>query len=177
MPKSTRDQLEDLFPGRIATPVVVEDIPRKQWLVYILTYDDKPITVGHGKVNRARVIFDDRTQVTKNHLKALFVRIYRLYGTGEFQQFIIVCADKAEAKCVEKKLHSAIGGNNRSLPATLEASLFHGLLPGTIPYMVLKMALCSSFDGLADLRLWHRKGILGGTVWTTLSNKLALSDE
>ena len=157
-------------------PDSATDIPKKVWLVYILTYNGKPIVVGHGKASRAKVIFDGRSQVTSGHLKALFVRMYRLFGSGLFQPYMIPCTSKEEAKRIEKSLHDTIGGNSRELPTEIEQSLFEGLVPGTLPHMVLRMALCSSFDGLADLRLWRRKGILSDEIWNPLSAKLALDE-
>lgn len=52
----------------------------------------------------------------------------------------------------------------------------YGMLVGTNLNMVLRMALCSSFDGLSDLRLWRREGILQDDVWNDLKDRLALGD-
>lgn len=159
---------------RAVSPSSVKDIPQRVWLVYILTHNDKPIVVGHGKANRAKVIFDGRSQMTSGHIKALFVRIYRLFGDGLFQPYIISCESKDDAKQIEGDLHKTIGGDSRQLPDDLEHALFAGFTPGTLPHMVLRMALCSSFDGLSDLKLWRRKGILDDAIWGQLSTKLAL---
>ena len=170
---SSANQLLSRYPQTVS-PVSVKDIPQRVWLVYILTYNDKPIVVGHGKANRAKVVFDGRSQITSGHIKSLFVRIYRLFGNGSLHPYIIACQSKDEARAIEKDLHETIGGNRRELPADLEQFLFEGFTPGTLPHMVLRMALCSSFDGLSDLKLWRRKGILDDVIWGQLSTKLAL---
>lgn len=173
---TTAEQLHANFDQRLIMPAAAGDIPRGVWLVYILTYNDKPIVVGHGKVNRAKVIFDDSSQITSGHIKALFVRIYRLFGTGVFQQFLIACETKEEAKRIENNLHKSIGGNDRELPENIKKTLYARFTPNSLPYMVLRMALCSSFDGLSDLKLWRRKGILDDAIWSQLSTQLALDD-
>ena len=96
------EKLESLYPNRILKPISLKEIARGKYLVYILTLNDKPIVVGHGKQNRAKIIFDDKNQTTSNHLKALFVRIYRLFSEGfQFNQYVIECENKEEAKSIE----------------------------------------------------------------------------
>lgn len=50
----TKNILETLYPKRITEPATVQDIPRGVYMVYILTYNDTPIVVGHGKHNRKK---------------------------------------------------------------------------------------------------------------------------
>ena len=73
-------------------------------MVYILVFNNNPIVLGHGQRNRSKVIFDNENQITSSHLKALFVRLYNLYGNGEFNRYIISCQNKDEAKKIEVKL-------------------------------------------------------------------------
>lgn len=145
-------------------------------MVYILTLNDQPIVLGHGQRNRARVIFDDRNQITNGHIKALFVRAYRLFGQGKFEQFIIPCANKDEAKQIESDLHGVIGGNSRDLPPSIIEAIFNNLQPSSVPHMVLQMAICSSFDGISDLKMWRRKRILDDATWTVVGGRLQLPD-
>lgn len=145
-------------------------------MVYILTYNDTPIVVGTGKKNRARVIFDDKNQITSSHIKAIFVRTYRLFGQGKFKQYLITCDNKNEANDIEANLHRTIGGNIRDLPNDILRSLFKDISNDSIEGMVLRMALCSSFDGISDLKMWRKRGILKDEVWRNVGGRLQLDD-
>jgi hypothetical protein len=173
---STKEALDRKYPSRTLTPKTVSEVPRGKYMVYILTFEDRPIVLGHGKHNRAKVIFDDKQNITSGHIKALFVRVYRLFGGNDFHQFIIECDGKNEAKEIEADLHAVIGGNSRDLPDNIKDELFKDIGDGTLGNMVLRMALCSSFDGIADLNLWRRKGILTDEIWKIISGKLLLDD-
>ncbi|MDD2660785.1 MAG: hypothetical protein PHY54_14100 [Methylococcales bacterium] len=170
----TKEIFDCEYMNRATTPQSVQAIPRRQYMVYILTFNDNPIVLGHGKYNRARVIFDDKQQITSGHIKALFVRAYRLFGQGKFQQFIIECVSKDEAKKIEACLHRKIGGNSRDLSDVIKNELFKNIEDGTWANMVLRMALYSPFDGIADINLWRRKGILTDDTWKIISDKLQL---
>lgn len=172
----TKSILEALYPNRITEPATVQNIPRGIYVVYILTYTDKPIVVGQGKHNRAKVIFDDKNQITTGHIKAIIVRAYRLFGQGAFKQFIIICDNKNEAKEIEATLHRKIGGNSRELPEDIKKALFKDIQAGSTAHMVLRMALCSSFDGLSDLKMWRRDNILNDDLWRTIADRLQLDD-
>lgn len=172
---NTLEKLESLYPNRILIPSSVSDISRTKYLVYILTLDDRPIVVGHGKHNRAKIIFDDIKQITSGHLKALFVRIYRLFSEdSHFDQYLIECKSKDEAKQIEAHLHSEIGGNSRALPQHLINLLHQGYDDDSLEKMVLQMAQHSSFDGISDIKKWRREGILKDTVWENIKDKLKL---
>lgn len=172
----TKNILETLYPNRITEPAAVQDIPRGVYMVYILTYNDTPIVVGHGKHNRAKVIFDDKNQISSAHIKAIFVRAYRLFGQGEFKQFLITCHNKNEAKEIEATLHREIGGNSRNLPEDILTSLFKDISTDSTGYMVLRMALSSSFDGLSDLKMWRKDGILNDELWGIVGRRLQFDD-
>jgi hypothetical protein len=166
--------LNELYPNRFTIPLGLNDIPNKGYMVYILTHNNKPIVLGHGQKNRSKVIFDDEINITSGHLKALFVRLYYLYGNGIFNRFIISCNNKEEARTVERHLHQIIGGNKRIIPSDIRNKLFDGIEPNSTSHLVLEIALRSSFDGLSDIRKWRTDGILNETIWRDISKRLKL---
>lgn len=170
------EQLEKFVPDRVERPENMSDLESGIFYVYILSVDDVPIVVGHGKRNRARVIFDTVTSVTPNHIKAMTVRLHLLFGRdgAAFERYVIRCDSKRKAAEIEADIHGAVGGNKTGVPETLLERLFRGLDDHPMSQMVLKMALCSSFDGLADLRRWRRKGILEDSVWEPIEDVLIL---
>ncbi|MEB3121208.1 MAG: hypothetical protein VKL41_08285 [Snowella sp.] len=139
-----------------------------------MTHNGIPIVLGQGKKNRSKVIFDNLNQTTSSHLKALFVRLYFLFGEGTFERYIIICDDKNEAKSIEKTLHQTIGGNHRNIPTEIRNQLFNNLDPNSITYLLLEIALRSSFDGLSDIRKWRNDGILSNEIWAEISARLQL---
>lgn len=167
--------LQQLYPNRITLPATINDIPNRGYMVYILVFNNNPIVLGHGQRNRSKVIFDNENKITSSHLKALFVRLYNLYGNGEFERYIISCQNKEEAETIESNLHRQIGGNNRNIPPEIRNQLFNGLDPNSASYLVLEIALRSSFDGLSDIRKWRADGILSDTIWTDISKRLRLN--
>ena len=56
---SIKSTLSKLYPDRWLAPASFEDIHHKDYMVYILERDGEAIVVGHGRKNRAKVIFDD----------------------------------------------------------------------------------------------------------------------
>jgi hypothetical protein len=169
-----KEKLESLYPNRVINPINLNEIPNNIFLVYILLYNENPIVLGHGKKNRAKVIFDNINQITPSHLKALFVRLYTLFGDGNFNRYIIECSSKEEAKIIENNLHKQIGGNNRNIPDYIRQKLFDGIENDSISKLVLEIALRSSFDGLSDIRKWKADNILSNEVWNEISEKLQL---
>lgn len=164
--------LNQLYPNRVIATDNIEQIPNTGYMVYILIFNGKPIIVGHGKKNRSKVIFDDLNKITTSHLKAFFVRLYNVFGEGNFERYIIICENKTEANEIEKVLHKEIGGNNRSLPTEIREKLFDGIERNSITYLLLEIALRSSFDGISDLKKWKKDGIIPNNVWIEISNKL-----
>lgn len=170
------ERLQQLYPDRIISPETVNDISMNDYMVYILIFNNNPIVLGHGKRNRAKVIFDNENQITRGHIKALFVRLYNLYGKGKFERYTINCQkNKEEAKVIEKNLHKQIGGNNRKIPDDIRDQLFHGLNANSVSYLLLEIALRSSFDGLSDILKWHADGILNDDIWNEISQRLHLN--
>ena len=167
--------LQNLYPNRIISPININDIPKNGYMVYILVFNDNPIVLGHGQRNRAKIIFDNENQITSSHIKAIFVRLYILYGNGEFERYIINCQNKEEAKLIESNLHNQIGGNNRNIPIEIRDELFDGVEPNSVSYLVLEIALRSSFDGLSDIRKWRADGILSDAIWNDISQRLRLN--
>lgn len=167
--------LQNLYPNRIISPNNMNAIPNNGYMVYVLVFNDNPIVLGHGRKNRAKIIFDNENQITSGHIKAIFVRLYNLFGIGEFERYIINCQNKEEAKEIEKKLHNQIGGNNRNIPIEIRNQLFDGLEPNSVSYLVLEIALRSSFDGLSDIRKWRADGILSDLIWNDISQRLRLN--
>jgi hypothetical protein len=169
------DRLQQLYPNRVISLETVNDIPKDCYMVYILIFNGSPIVLGHGKKNRSKVIFDNQEQITSSHLKALFVRLYRLYGNGIFERYIISCQNKSEAKEIEANLHREIGGNNRHLTPEIRNQLFQGLEVDSITHLLLEIALRSSFDGLADIRKWRSDGLISDLAWNEISQRLRLN--
>jgi len=168
------DLLQQLYPNRIVKAESIEDIPTSCYMVYILSYDGNPIVLGHGKKNRSKVIFDNLNQITSGHFKALYVRLYILFGEGTFERYLITCVDKNEAKSIEKALHQTIGGNHRNIPVGIKNQLFNNLNTNSTAYLLLEIALKSSFDGLSDLKKWRNDGILSDEIWHEISERLQL---
>jgi hypothetical protein len=167
--------LQQLYPRRIILPETRNDLPDNKYMVYILTFNNNPIVVGHGKKNRAKIIFDNENQITSSHLKSIFVRLYQLYAEGEFERFVIFCRDKDEAKEIEKVLHREIGGNTRNIPENIKNRLFNGLESSSIVRLILEIALRSSFDGISDLKKWRADGLINDDIWSHISERLRLN--
>jgi len=176
--KTVLETLKQHFPGRVMLPKGLADVPRKkQYMVYVLVSDDGVILAGHGRCNRAQVIFDSEDRVAPGgHLKAFFVRLHVLFASQgtRFSRYLLRCDSKEEAKKLEKQVHGIIGGNNRKLPTYIENALFDGLTPHTFPWLFLQLALTSSFDGLADLMRWKGKGFIKPEDWKIISDRLRL---
>lgn len=164
-----------LYPDRITRLNDRSFIPSNEYMVYVLGHNNIAIVVGHGKRNRATVIFDDLNRKTPAHLKALLVRIYRLFYDSGFDRFIISCRDKNEAKAIEKHLHNEVGGNSCAIPQPLMKSLTDNIRDD-YAMLFLNLATCSSFDGLDDLKKWRRKGLIPDSTWGILSKQLRLED-
>ena len=165
------------FSKRIERPDSVFNIPEEGYLVYILSINDEsPIVLGHGKKNRAKVIFDSTDTITKSHIKALKIRLHLLYGSqpAVFGRYIIKCEDKAEAKKIEATLHREVGGNTLHIPDDIEKAFLLGIDENTSARMILRIAMCSSFDGISDLKKWQRAGILPNDIWFQISKRLKL---
>ena len=169
------ETLNQFYPNRISNPQNADELINNVYYVYILTFNDSPIVVGHGKKNRAKVIFDDINTITQGHLKAFLIRIYRIFGDGLFNQFVINCDNKEEAKIIENNLHLNIGGNRNVINQDLLFSLFDGIDVNSKQWIYLKIALLSSFDGLSDLKKWRREGVISDEDWVVISNRIQLN--
>lgn len=169
--------LEHLFPNRIIYPKHLDNIPgNNQYMVYILTAGENTILLGHGRKNRAKVILDSESSITKNHIKALFVRFYILFSDLKLTPYIITCTDKKEANKIENQLHKLVGGNNRIIPESIKNKLFKNIPERSRAKLFLEIAISSSFDGLQDIKRWYKDGIIDEDSWIILSEKLKLSN-
>lgn len=157
-------------------PHVLSDIPNGRELVYGLIINDAAVICGRGKRNRARVIFDTPHATPTVHLKALTVRLHRLYGLADqvVERFIIPCENKAEAQQVERELHGKIGGDGPNLPSEIQACMLAGLATDSPASLLLRAALVSAYDGLSDLRRWRKAGLLDEAAWTEIRRRISL---
>jgi hypothetical protein len=173
---SIKSTLSEHYPDRWLEPASINDLHDKDYMVYILERNGAAIVVGHGRKNRAKVIFDDLQRTTNGHIKAIFVRLYHLYADKhtQFLRYIVTCSSKKNAQEVEAHLHTVIKGNHRKLPSAIEGDIFEGLPSDGVAEILLKIALASSFDGLSDLKTWRRKGIIDDRVWQVICKKLQL---
>jgi hypothetical protein len=165
----------NIYAGKLKQVNTPDDIPVNKYMVYIFGMNGRAIVVGHGKKNRAKVICDDRDRLTATHIKSLFVRCCSIYGKGPFEKFIIPCDDKKSALKAERDIQDLIGGNVLRLPIKVEKQLFEGIKPGSMTDLVLRMAMASSFSGIADLLKWAHLGLLTADVKNIISQKLAIN--
>lgn len=157
-------------------PHVLSDIPQDRELVYGLIVNDVAVICGRGKRIRARVIFDNLQSDPTVHLKAMTVRLHRLYGpAGQVvERFFIPCANKAQARQVERELHGEIGGNRPNIPPEIHERLLTGLASDSPVALLLRAALVSAYDGLSDLRRWREAGIVDDVSWMEIGRRLSL---
>ena len=173
---SLHQELVRTYCNRVEFPKEIADIHDGLFFVYILAVDDRPIVAGHGKKNRARVIFDRLGNPTTGHIKALTIRMHSIFGSADskFERYLIKCNGKEEAKATEKEVHRKFGGNKSSISEDMRKKLFRDIEAHSPAWMALKMALCSSFDGISDLKKWRRNGILDDKTWKVVASRLGL---
>ena len=165
--------LHNKFPNRVLTPATVDDIPRDQYLVYILGCDGKAIVVGQGKYNRARVIFDCENTVTWGHKKSIFVRLRHLFTLKpSFERYLVTCYGEESAKADEKALQKEIGGNTSEVPPEVQSKLLEDIEEHSLPWLLLKFALRSANSGMQDLKNWRNDGLIKEEAWKTISDRL-----
>ena len=176
---TVRENLESAFPDQVMAPSSRADIPKnKAYMVYVLVHNHHAIVAGHGQFNRAQVIFDDKSHMTKNHIKAIYVRLYHLYGqpADRFERYVVIFPNKTEAKAAESRMHGIIGGNKLSLPASINEKLLKELDPEGRPMLFLKIALASAFDGFSDLRRWNKLGLITPSEASIIAGKLGVAN-
>ena len=177
---ATVDQIEGLqhhYGTKLIEVEARSEIPKDTALAYLLLYGNQSLVTGEGLENRARVITDGLEVNPPAHIKAMKVRLYRLYGSNDrsFRAFVIKCNSKQEAREVERKLHSEIGGNNSEIATEILDQLFDPLEEGSLTAIFLRQALCSSYDGISDLKKWRREGIIADDVWEVICERLKLN--
>jgi hypothetical protein len=143
----------------------------------MLFYGNRALVAGEGQETRARVITDGLEINPPAHIKAMKVRLYLLYGSNDrgFRAFIIKCNSKVEARRIEKEVHVTIGGNNSEIGPEILNQLFDPLEDGSLASIFLRQALCSSYDGISDLKKWRREGIIADDVWQVICESLKLN--
>ncbi|TVR38751.1 MAG: hypothetical protein EA392_08670 [Cryomorphaceae bacterium] len=179
---TVKERIEKVLEGKacgVYEPNSIVEIDAECYVVYVLAHNNEPLLVGQGKRNRAKIIFDDLDAGTTSHFKALKVRLYHLYHNeifpqSYFQRVIVKCKDREESKQIEKLLHREMGGNNNDVPCEIKTKLLDGLSPDSVPFLLLEIALISSFGGISDIIKWRKKGLLKDEVWTELSTRLRL---
>ena len=171
------EKLKNAYPDKLITVKSLSDIPKGTRLVYILFYGDLALVVGEGEENRARVITDDINSITPSHKKAIKVRLYCLFGDPKqlFSRYIIKCDSKIDAQSIEKNIHKMIGGNDSSIDPVILQALFKDWQPYSHEWIFMKLALCSAFDGISDLKCWRREAIINDEIWTRLCKRIQLN--
>jgi hypothetical protein len=160
---------------------------KDKYMVYILSVikndEERAIVAGHGKKNRAKIIFDNTQCTTAGHVKAMLVRLYHLYYQADsYKRYIIKCDSKDDARNIEKEVHKHVQGNTNKLPDDIKKELLDlkkidcGNLKDIVS-LILNIALESSYDGLEDLNKWNNKKILDPKVWEIITDKLSLNLE
>ena len=87
---------------------------------------------------------------------------------------ILLCSDKKEAQEIEKELHNKVGGNNRNIPENVKTLLLKELNPNSTTYLLIQIALRSSYDGLSDLKKWRKDGLIDDETWSEITKRLHL---
>jgi hypothetical protein len=146
-------------------------------MVYILAISNEVVVIGHGKENRAKVIFDSLEYSTPAHIKALKVRLYNLYSKCGVKRTraLIRCESKQEACQIEKKLQSEFGGNSLQIPSEIAENLESDKRLTRLPLAYIKLALCSYYDGLSDLKRWKKRGLIDEQTWNLITEILKLT--
>lgn len=176
MKTPVEDHLETHYKSDLIRPASIAEIPAATELVYILLWDSKPIVIGRGKSNRAKVLFDDAEQCTV-HLKSLVVRLHQLYGGGERRatRLLVRCDSAATSKTIEGDLHRRFGGNETRLPQAILDRLLKDIAPHSTPWLLLQQALLSAYDGQSDLKRWRKHRLISERDWSAISERLSLN--
>jgi hypothetical protein len=175
--KKILKHLDSFYKGRTLFPLIPSEIPADCYMVYILAISNEVVVIGHGKKNRAKVIFDSLEYSTPTHVKALKVRLYNLYskfGTKRTKA-LIVCESKQEAYQIEKRLQSEFHGNSLQIASEIAAKLESDerLIHSSLAF--IKLALCSYYDGLSDLKRWKKRGLIDEKSWNLITKILKLN--
>ena len=159
-------------------PESMADLDDDIYYVYVLAFNGNAIVLGHGRINRAKIIFDiGAGPHASGHLKAMLVRVYKRYYRVEgFRRYVIKCSGKQQAKDIEKQLHGQIGGNANELPEELKEALLAELEEKSFARLFLNLALLSGYDGLSDLKKWRRSGLIADDDWQIIVVRLGLEE-
>lgn len=175
--KNILKYLDSFYKGRTVFPLNPRDIPTDCYLVYVFAIRNEVVVIGHGKKNRAKVIFDSLEYSTPAHIKALKIRLYNLYSKSGAKRTraLIRCESKQEACQIEKKLQSEFGGNSLQIPSEIAEKLEGDKRLNRFPLAYIKLALCSYYDGLSDLKRWKKRGLIDEKTWNLITKILKLT--
>lgn len=145
-----------------------------------MTRDDNAIILGHGRWDRARVIFDNLTKYTATHCKSGLLRLYNIYDLSlankpKIGRYMIMCENKIEAEKLEHELQRQFGGNVSEVPQYLLDHILQGFAPGSPVWLLIMLAFQSNFSPLTDLNKWRRKGLIpDDAIWNEIVRLLYL---
>lgn len=154
---------------------------KNEYRVYIMTRDDNAIILGHGRWDRAKVIFDDLSKYTATHCKSGLLRLYNLYDLSlttkpSIGRYMILCENKVQAEKLEHELQRKFGGNVSEVPQYLFDFILRNYSKGSPEWLLVMMAFQSNFSPLTDLCKWRRKGLILDNVWKNLVDLLYLKE-
>jgi hypothetical protein len=160
--------------------MIKSDMKSEDYYVYILACNARTIATGHGKRNRAKVIFDPKEGKTTCHKKSIFIRACNVLNTNGLKRYFVKCKSKEEAEEIEKNLHKVIKGNESNIEVYREK--FFPLAKGNplgkskdineIADVVTAMAFHSGYDGINDLRKWRTEKLISEEVCMIIEKKL-----
>lgn len=161
----------------IEHPQSISDLQPNQQYVYCLELNDKAIAVGRGNKKRARVIFDNHTTCTYDHIKSFHIRLYQISSskTDNFKRLVIPVKDKKQALEIEHLIHLNCGGQGGFSMDFLENLLNNEPKIDTLPNLYIKLAYYSAFSGLRDLRTWRNKGLIPDDTWKQIKTFLQIN--
>ena len=159
------------YSNSVICPTSLDDIEKMIYYVYILLYDQQAIIAGHGKKNRASILFD---KPKAPHVKSFLSRVFVVYGDKPFSRFLIPCQTKKEAQEIETIIHREIGGNVNQIPKEIEEKLYANITKGSSEEKLLRQAQISFYSGIDDLKRWRKAGIITDTEWGPIQLALKL---
>jgi len=157
----------------------------KYYMVYALTFKDKAIAIGHGRYDRAKVIFDNYNTYTRSHIKSTLIRFYHLAYIEDnekniYQRFVAFCGDKILAEKIEGRLHNEFGGNNNQIDEDIKKSVLKKSYQNRESKIIIDFALLSSYCGLSDLHHWRNNSQELGfdnEIWNMIWDDLNLKKD
>ena len=148
----------------------IEDLNITEYMVYILMVDNNAIVIGVGKKNRAKVIFDNETNITKYHIKSIVVKLYqKYYPNATYHKIIIPCENRISALEIEKDLHEYFNGNKIIITDEIKLKLDECKMQESSK-LIIKLALLSSYSALSDLHKWKKAKLINEEQWNEIAH-------